>query len=264
MRRSRRWGPATTLLVGVLVAAGCGGDDGAPGDSASAQPERSVVVSAAASLTEALSACRDRIDGLDPKLSFAGSDQLAAQIRQGVRPDVYLAANTKLPEALRKEGLLGEPIEFASNDLVLAVPEDSQIASLDDLTQDGVSIVLGSEQAPFGSYARTVLGRLPDGQNKALLANVRSEEPDVKSAVGKLLQGAADAGFTYNTDVTATDGDLKAIKLPESLRPTVAYGAGVVEGAGDPQAARKYLESVTGGACEKALMDAGFGPPPAS
>ena len=57
------------------------------------------------------------------RLSFAGSDELAAQIRQGVKPDVYAAANTRLPDELYDEGLLGEPVEFATNELVLAVPE---------------------------------------------------------------------------------------------------------------------------------------------
>ena len=44
--------------------------------------------------------------------------------------------------------------------------------------------------------------------------NVRSNEPDVKGVVGKLTQGAADAGFVYRTDLV--DG-LKAITLP--VRP---------------------------------------------
>ena len=68
------------------------------------------------------------------RLSFAGSDELAAQIRQGVKPDVYAAANTKLPDALYDEGLLEQPVEFATNTFVLAVPKDSEIDSIDDLT----------------------------------------------------------------------------------------------------------------------------------
>ena len=54
-----------------------------------------------------------------------------------------------------------------------------------------------------------MLARLPAAQEKAILANVRSSEPDVKGIVGKLTQGAADAGFVYVTDVNATDGDLR-------------------------------------------------------
>lgn len=259
-----RW--LAPLLAGAaLVAAGCGDDnDGDAAADASDAERQSIVVSAAASLTEALTACKGDVEGVNPMISFAGSDELAAQIRQGVKPDVYLAANTKLPEELQKEGLLGEPIEFATNDLVLAVPKDSDIASIEDLSKDGVTIVLGSESVPFGAYTRTVLGRLPDATSKAILDNVRSNEPDVKSAVGKLTQKAADATFTYNTDVTATDRDLKAIELPEEMQPTVAYGAGIVDGAKQPEAAQKYLDSVTRGTCKQALEEAGFGPVPAA
>ena len=48
---------------------------------------------------------------------------------------------------------------------------------------------------------------------------MRSNEPDVKGIVGKLTQGAADAGFVYITDVKAASGELKAIKLPSDLEP---------------------------------------------
>ena len=70
---------------------------------------------------------------------------------------------------------------------------------------------------PVGAYTREVLGRLPDALEEKILANVRSEEPDVKGVVGKLTQGAADAGFVYLTDVT--DG-ITGVELPPELRPT--------------------------------------------
>ena len=177
-----------------------------------------MVVSAAASLDTAFN---DYVDaaGIDAKMSFAGSDELAAQIRQGVKPDVYAAANTSLPDELHKEGLVGEPTVFATNTLVLAVPQDSQIDSLDDLTKPGTSIVMGDPTVPVGSYTREVLDHLPADQRKAIYDNVRSEEPDVSSISGKLTQGAADAGFIYITDVTASSGQLKAIQLPADLQP---------------------------------------------
>ena len=56
------------------------------------------------------------------RASFAGSDELAAQIRQGVKPDVFASANTKLPDELFEEGLVEKPVVFAANELVLAVP----------------------------------------------------------------------------------------------------------------------------------------------
>src|SRR4249920_321167 len=204
---------AAACLAGIT---GCGGDN-----------SDQLVVSAAASLDTAFN---DYVHaaGIDAKMSFAGSDELAAQIRQGVKPDVYAAANTSLPDQLHKEGLVGEPTVFATNTLVLAVPQDSQIDSLDDLTKPGTSIVMGDPTVPVGSYTRAVLDHLPADQRKAIYDNVRSEEPDVSSISGKLTQGAADAGFIYITDVTASSGQLKVIQLPADLQPNVAYGAAVV------------------------------------
>ena len=176
---------------------------------------------------------------------------------------MFAAANTKLPDQLFDEGKVEKPTIFAGNRLVLAVPADStKVKSLDDLAKPGVKLAVGAESVPVGSYTREVLGRLPAGQEKAILANVRSNEPDVSGVVGKLSQGAADAGFVYVTDVVATEGKVKAIELPKSLQPSVEYGVAVVKGAKEPEAARAFIRGLTDGAGAKALDDAGFEPPP--
>ncbi len=239
--------------MAVLLLAGCGGDE---------SKEPRLVVSAAASMTEALRDCSPKFGGATVRLSFAGSDELAAQIRQGVKPDVYAAANSTLPSQLAQEGLLGTPVEFATNELVLAVPLDSDIDSLDDLAQKGVKIAIGSESVPIGSYTRLTLAKLPAARAAAILANVRSNEPDVKGIVGKLTQGAVDAGFVYETDVKAVAGALKAIDLPARLEPLVTYAAGAVKGADHPRLARAYLDGLFEGECADALRAAGFGPAP--
>ena len=137
-----------------------------------------------------------------------------------MKPDVYAAANTKLPDALYDEKRVERPVVFAGNRLVIAVPADSdRVGSVEDLSGPDVSVVAGAPAVPVGSYTREVLSRLPPATERAILANVRSSEPDVKGVVAKLIQGAADAGFVYVTDVEAADGKLKAIELPESLRP---------------------------------------------
>jgi molybdate transport system substrate-binding protein len=233
----------------ILLLAGCGGDDAR------------LVVSSASSMTDALTACSRDFDAADVRLSFAGSDELAAQIRQGVKPDVYAAANTKLPDDLNKEGLLSKPVEFATNELVIAVPRDSEVGSVQDLARDGVKVAIGSESVPIGSYTREVLARLPASESDAILANVRSNEPDVKGIVGKLTQGAADAGLVYVTDVNAAGEELRAVKLPAELEPDVTYAAGVVRGAKQPDAARDFVDGLSDGACADALAEAGFGAP---
>jgi molybdate transport system substrate-binding protein len=234
----------------MLLLAGCA-------DSGGAATER-VVVSAAASLQTALTDCA--APGV--RLSFGGSDELAAQIRRGVRPDVYVAANAELPRALAGEGLLDAPVAFATNELVLATPAGSPVAGLGDLARPGTAVVVGGEDVPVGAYTRTVLDRLAPAQARAIRANVRSEEPDVRGIVGKLGQRAADAGFVYRTDVTAAGGRLRAVTLPARLRPVVIYAAGTVTGAPNPDGARRYLEGLRSGACGRALRAAGFGPPP--
>jgi molybdate transport system substrate-binding protein len=246
------------IAVG-LASTGCGDDESiarSDGDG----PR--LVVSAASSMTEALEACAPKFQGATVRLQFAGSDELAAQIRQGVKPDVYAAANTTLPDELNEEGLVSKPVEFATNEFVLAVPKDSDIRSLDDLTGDDVKLAIGAEDVPIGVYTRETLAKLPAGQGEAILDNVRSNEPDVKGIVGKLTQGASDAGFVYVTDVKATEGELEAIKLPAKLEPQVTYGAGVVKGAEQPRQARKFVSQLVSGPCADALKEAGFGPAP--
>ncbi len=242
------------MLLMSSCALGCGSDD-----------RDRLVVSAASSMTEPLEACAPKFgdaENADVKLSFAGSDELAAQIRQGAKVDAYAAANTKLPDELHADGLLTKPVKFATNEFVLAVPKDSEIRSVADLTKEGTKLVIGAESVPIGAYTRQTLAKLPPDQEKAILANVRSNEPDVKGIIGKLTQGAADAGFVYVTDVKATGGDLEAIELPKELEPQVTYGAGVVKKAEQPDLARKFVDGLTRGDCADALGDAGFGPAP--
>ena len=243
---------AALLLAVTAGLAACGGDD-------DADKER-LVVSAAASLKQPLTAYGEAFEGATVRLSFAGSDELAAQIRQGVKPDVFAAASTKLPDALFEEGLVERPVVFATNALVLAVPSgETKVRKPDDLAKPGVKLAIGAEGVPVGDYTREVLDELGAERRRAILANVRSEEPDVNGIVGKLLQGAADAGFVYRTDVQATDGRLRAIPLAAS---DVRYGVAVVKGADNPRQAAAFVDGLVRGDGAVALLDAGFGRAP--
>lgn len=239
------------LLCCLVAVAACGGSSS----------QTSLTVSAAASLKNAISDYGRAFDAATVRASFAGSDELAAQIRQGVKPDVFASANTKLPDELYAEGLVEKPVVFAANELVLAVPGGSSVTRLEDLEKPGTTIAMGSGSAPVGAYTRKVLDRLPAAQRQAILANVRSNEPDVAGVVGKVAQGAVDAGFVYVTDVEATEGKLKAIDLPADLKPRVAYGAAVVKGAKHPEQARQFVDGLLRGAGREALDRAGFLPP---
>src|SRR4051812_2499436 len=239
------------LAALFLFAAGCGGGSDDNGSS-----DDDPVVSAATSLKNAFE------DYGGAKFSFAGSDELAAQIRQGVKPDVFASANTKLPDELFREGLVEKPQVFAGNKLVLAVPaEDAKVASIDDLYQPGIRIAMGDDEVPVGSYTREVVDKLGPDNAKAVYANVRSYEPDVGGIVGKLTQGAVDAGFVYITDVDASGGALKAIELPADISPEVEYGIAVVKGAKHPDEAKQFVAGLLDGAGKDALVKAGFSTP---
>ena len=255
----RRAVAAIATIALALASAGCSDEDESTASSGGGKPR--LVVSAASSMSEALQACGPEFKDATVRLQFAGSDELAAQIRQGVKPDVYAAANTTLPEELHAEGLLSKPVEFATNEFVLAVPTGSHIRSIHDLTADDLKIAIGAEDVPIGSYTRETLARLPAEQERAILDNVRSNEPDVKGIVGKLTQGAVDAGFVYASDVKSAGGELRAIELPARLQPTATYGAGVVAAARQPDAAEAYIDGLLAGPCHDALLAAGFGEP---
>jgi molybdate transport system substrate-binding protein len=242
------------LLVAAagLLVWGCGESERKP----------RLVVSAASSLAAALTSCSKEFADADVRLQFAGSDELAAQIRRGVTPDVFAAANTKLPYQLHAEGLLEKPATFAANELVLAVPAGStRVRSLRDVGRSGTKLAIGSASVPVGSYTRELISHLPAAERERMLANVRSEEPDVRGVVGKLTQRAVDAGFVYASDVAAGKERLDSIRLPRKLKPAVAYGAGVVSRSKQNAAAREYVDDLVSGNCAKALRKAGFKPP---
>lgn len=253
---------ALSLVVALgLVGAGCGSSSNGSGGGGGAKPD--LTVSAAASLTAAFTRYGTQFKAADAKFSFAGSDELAAQIQRGVKPDVFAAANTKLPDALYAKGLVSKPVVFTSNRLVLAVPSGAtKVRSVADLAKPGVTIAIGSATVPVGTYTRKVLSGLPAAESKKILANVRSNEPDVKGVVAKVAEKAVDAGFVYVTDVTASSGRAKAIRLPATLQPEVAYGASVVKGAKHPAQAKAFIAGLVRGPGQQDLLSAGFLAPP--
>ncbi|HVS28906.1 MAG TPA: molybdate ABC transporter substrate-binding protein [Solirubrobacteraceae bacterium] len=239
---------ATAALT--LALAGCGGGS------------RALKVSAAASLRPALERYAHQLHVVDVRLNFGGSDLLAAQIRAGARFDVFAAANAKLPEALFAEGRVDRPVAFARNRLVLGVPAGShRVRSLADLAKPGIRLAIGAPSVPVGAYTGQVLGRLPGGERRRILGHVRSREPDVAGIVGKLAEGAVDAGFVYVTDVTAAHGRIRPIELPAALRPRVVYEAAVVRGSKRARQARAFIDGLLRGAGQRTLREAGFEPP---
>jgi molybdate transport system substrate-binding protein len=240
------------LLLVLATASGCGGSGGEP----------TLTVLGASSLTDALGKYGETFAGAKVRSSFAGSDQLAAQIMQGAKADVFASADTGYPDELHREGLVEKPVVFARNRLVIVVPPGSPVHSLDDLGRAGTKIVIGDPSVPVGAYTREVLGRLPAEERDAILGNVRSEEPEVTAVLAKVANGAADAGFVYVTDAKTVAGEVETVAVPPQLQPDVAYAAAVLTGSSAPEAARRYLQGLLHGAGAADLREAGFLPPP--
>jgi molybdate transport system substrate-binding protein len=211
-------------------------------------------VYAAASLTEVF----QRIDRRQA-YNFAGSNQLALQIRQGAPADVFASAAPNFTQELFRERRVEKPRTFASNELVLAVPRPNPagLRSVFDLRRRHVKLVIGTARVPIGAYTRQVLRNLG---LTSVLSKVVSEEPDVKSIVGKLALGEADAGFVYRTDVRSARDRVGAIAIPERARPKVRYELAVVRSSRSKAAARAWVRRMlTDERARRILRRAGFG-----
>lgn len=251
--RLRQWRGVATAAVAAFAALtpGCG-SDAPPGATAS---RVGATVLAAASLGDVL----PRI-APDAAFTFAGSDTLATQIREGVAADVVAAANERIPAALHAEGLIERPVPFATNRLVLVVGAGNpkRIRTVADLRRPGVIFVMADAGVPVGDYTRTVLDILGD---RGLAGRAASQEDDVRAVIGKVALGEADAGFAYATDVIAVAPDVEAVEIPAGAQPPIRYAIAVVSDGPNQGAAREFVAAVTSARGREQLRGAGFGVP---
>jgi molybdate transport system substrate-binding protein len=213
-----------------------------------------VTVFAASSLTEVF----PRITA-SPRYSFAGSDQLALQIRQGAPADVYAAASPKYTQLLYRDGFVLKPVAFATNSLIILVPQSNpaNIKSVYDLRRDGIKLVIGDRAVPIGTYTRQILDTL--GITADVMKNVVSQETDVKGIVTKVALGEADAGLVYRTDAKPVASRTRSIALPAWAQPPIRYEAAVVKTSSNLAAARAFVRQLVSKRGRLLLSKAGFG-----
>lgn len=233
-------------LVAVLAVAVVGAA-GAQRDTTRA------TVYAAASLTDAFAKLAPHA-----RYSFAGSNALAAQIRQGAPADVFAAANVKLPYGLYGDGFCSKPVVFTRNALVLIVPRanPAHIKSVYDVKRKGVKLVVAAKGVPVGDYTLQVLQKL---KLAGALRNVVSQETDVREVLAKVALNEADAGFVYSTDASTVPKKVRTMAIPPRGRPNVEYGICVVLRA-DKAAGHTFVKRVLGPAGQKILRRFGFLP----
>jgi molybdate transport system substrate-binding protein len=244
--RSRSLAAAVLSVVAVAASSGCSHD-------ATAGSQRTVTVLAAASLSDAFTAMADayeqRTPGTHVRLSFAGSQQLVAQVTEGSPGDVLATADTSSMARARRLAD-GTPATFARNSLEIAVAPGNpkHVRSLADLGRRDLVVVLAAEQVPAGRYAAAAL------RAAGVRVHPASLEENVRGVLTKVELGEADAGVVYTTDVRSAGG--KVASVPVSGGPTATYPIVSLTAAG--QGFVRFVLSTQG---RRILASFGFLPP---
>jgi molybdate transport system substrate-binding protein len=253
-------GVVVVVVVAAILPVGCGTrQQGASGDNAS------LTVLAAASLTEAFTRIVDDFQAANhvvAHLSFGPSDGLAQQIQAGAPADVFASASPAWMDAVQGDPGVEDRVDFARNRLVIVTPSDdpAQIRSLDDLARPGLKVVLAAAGVPAGDYARQMLDHA--GIAERALANVVSNEEDVKGVVQKVALGEADAGIVYVTDVTpAIRDDVREVAIPDAANVVARYPIAVVATSEHRSLASMFVSFVAGPTGQRILASFGFLPP---
>ena len=257
-------------FVLVVAAGGC-----AAAASQEATPADTLTVFAAASLAEPFRAVADAYEANHPgakvAFNFAGSQTLRTQLEHGARADVFASADWEQMAAVRKANLLGNtPEYFATNRMTVVAPVDSNaVQSVDDLARPGVSIAIASPEVPAGGYARATLnlmaesGDFPADFAERVLANVVTNEANVRAVAQKVALGEVDAGIVYETDARAAQhGDaFRLIEIPLEFNPAAEYPIATLGEAIHHQAALDFIAFVQGDDGQAILREYGFAPP---
>jgi len=245
-----RWTRTRVSALIAAVAVAC-----AVAASAASATVSGITVYAASSLTDVFPA----IDS-GPTYSFAGSNTLAAQIQLGAPADVFASANTTIPAALYAKGLIEKPVDFTRNTLVIVVPRSNPagITSIYDLTKPGVSVDIAASGVPVGSYTLQILSQM--NIKSAVLANVVSQETDVREVLSKVALGQVDAGFVYSTDAQTVPGQVTVIKVPAWAQPKVTYAMAVLTKSPNQSSAQAFVNEVLSKAGQAKLASFGFLP----
>jgi molybdate transport system substrate-binding protein len=249
--------PLAAILLTVLavLTAGCGGSSAASGGG-----QRELTVFAAASLTEAFTQLGDQFSAAHPDVKvtfdFAGSSDLVTQLQQGAPADVLATAD---PGNMDKvAGKTGAPRDFAGNKLMIAVEPGNpkHISGLADLAAKDLKVVLAAPEVPAGKYAQEAFAKA------GVTVHPVSLEESVKGVVTKVSLREADAGIVYVTDVTAAQGRIDGVEIPESQNVLATYPIAPLTDSAHPDDARAFVDLVLSADGQKVLAAHGFLPAP--
>ncbi|MCB8907408.1 MULTISPECIES: molybdate ABC transporter substrate-binding protein [unclassified Streptomyces] len=271
---ARRRTAAAVLTAALLVPlAACGNSDDTKEDaagssgsasasatgSASGAPAADLIVLAAASLTDVFKTAGAAYEKSHPgtklTFSFAGSQELVAQVSQGSRADVLVTADTKSMDKVKAD--TGTPAIIAKNRLVIATGEGNpfKVDDLKDLADTKLKVVLAAPEVPAGKYSKQIL----DAQ-KVTVKPV-SQEPNVRAVLSKVELGEADAGLVYKTDAASAADKVDAVEIPDDQNAIAKYPAATIKDSKNAEAAAAFVAWLSSPEGQKILQDAGFQKP---
>lgn len=235
-----------------------------------AHAQETLTVYAAASLSEAFTVLGAEFEARHPgtsvRFNFAGSQVLATQIEHGARADVFASADRRWMTFLEQRSLAETPAVFARNQLVVVMPRANpgRITRLADLARPGLKLVLAGTEVPAGAYSREALRQLagspgfPADFDRRVLANVVSEEENVRAVAAKVQLGEADAGMVYQSDIVpASASRIRLLPLPACCSPLAEYPIAAVR-SGRSELARAFIALVLSDAGQQVLAGRGF------
>jgi molybdate transport system substrate-binding protein len=249
--------------VALLALAGCSssGSAAAGNSTPAAGLHGSITVDAAASLTEAFDAMGKQFTTAHPgtkvTMRYGASSDLATQITQGDKVDVFASASTKNMDAVVSANRAANPVDFVSNTLEIAVPPSNPgtIASLSDLAKPGVKVAACAAAVPCGVVAAKVFA------NAGIDVKPVANEADVKSTLAAVESGEVDAGLVYVTDVRSAGDKVKGIVIPDAVNASTTYPIVALKGSGNAALARAFVAYVLSAAGQRVLAADGFHKP---
>jgi molybdate transport system substrate-binding protein len=259
----------TVAVAAGLLLAGCGSASAIGGSSTSLRRTGSksaplsgtINVFAAASLHEAFTTLGRQFEAAHPGttvvFNFGPSSGLATQITAGAPADVFASASSKNMAQVVTARQAVSPKKFASNVMEIAVPvqNPANITALADLARPAVKVALCQAAVPCGVSAAEVFS------NARLTVTPVTQEVDVKAVLTKVRLGEVDAGVVYVTDIRASGGKVKGIRIPTFLNASTRYPIATLSRAPNKAAATAFTDYVLSPAGARVLSAAGFARP---
>lgn len=264
------------LTLAMLFTLAACGSSAAP----STGEKEEIIVFAAASMTETLNQVKDvyeKENNVTITYNFDSSGTLKTQIQEGADCDLFISAGQKQMNQLdlssdkeiNKEGLdfvAGDTrLNLLENMVVLVVPEGNPkgIESFDDLAarlaEGSILMAMGNSDVPVGQYTQKILNFYGLDEEALAKRGVITYGSNVKEVTTQVSEGSVDCGIVYCTD--AFSAGLTVIdSASKDMCGQVIYPAAVLKTAKNPDAAKAFLDYLTGSEAMAIFEAVGFSP----